>query len=170
MREVLKSMYYGRIYRDGTQTLKKCGIGQNAHVLCEILSEEVERYPDSKVLIYLKKRVPKTGSYEPMRMEFVDIPGPHPTLVALMQACAKVFGLDPANTAVAKYIPYKFTWTRIVPPTEEVAGKSRRKKKAKAADDITQAPYFFREGGTDQVGITGRYHRGPRRTGGGRQR
>ena len=143
----MKNMFCGKIYRDGTQTLKKCGIGQNSHILCELLPAEVEHYPESQVLLYMRKRIIKDATYEHMKMEFVELPGPYPTHAELLKACAKIYGLDPATTSIAKYIPHRFCWQKILPPAAEDQTKNRRKKKGKAADDLRQAPYFFRESG-----------------------
>ena len=145
IREVTKTMHFGKIYRDGASPLKKCGIKQNAHLLCELLSEP-QHYSEASILIYLRKRKINERVYEPMKMEFIDMPGPYPTLEKLKLACAKAYGLDPEKTSIAKYVPYQFTWEKITPP-KPFEGK--KKKKAKSADNISQPPYLFKEGGNN---------------------
>lgn len=143
VRELLKTMFLGKIYRDGLSTIKKHGIIQNSHLVIEILNEPVEDYSASKILLYLKKRVVKDRTYENYRIEFLEIPGEYPTLPKLKEVCAKIYNLDPEKITLAKYLTYCFSWKEIIP---QVA-KGKKPKKGKALDDLRQPPCLLKEGG-----------------------
>ena len=85
-----------------------------------------------------------------MKIVTIELNGPYPisTYATLLKSCAEIFQLEPANVAIAKYIPHKFYWQTLLPYEEKKEKNARRKKKKnKALDDIRLAPYFFKEGG-----------------------
>jgi len=148
IREMNKTMQYGKIFKNPLMTLQKCGIFQNAHILCDLLSEPIEKYPDNSFFLYLKKRDITNKSYLPIRMEFIEFPGPYPTLEDLKKGCAKIFDLDPEKMSVAKFVQHQFKWQKILPPPPEGSNPTRRqKKKSKALNDISQPPYLLKESG-----------------------
>lgn len=148
VQERLKTGFPSRIYKDGMSTLKKLGIKQNAHFIVELLEKPAENYPPSQMLFYLRKRKVKERAYEEYRIRLVEIPGDYPTLPKLKEICAKIYDLDAEKITLAKYLPYSFTWQKIVPPSS----KSKKNKK-KAPDDLRSPPCLLKEGGSVFRGV-----------------
>jgi len=130
--------------------LKKLEIKQNTHLVVQLLEVPVESYVPSQMLFYLRKRKVKERSYEEFKIEFLDILANYPTLSKLKEECAKVYGLDAEKITLAKYLPHRFTWEKILPPSNK-AKKPKNNPKKKAPDDLRNPPCLLKEGGNNSL-------------------
>ena len=141
-------MYYTRIYRELNKPLKKNGINQNTHIVCQELPHP-EELTNKQILLYIMLRDIPTKSYSPKNLVIITYPNnKYLTYDDLVEYCAGLYGLQVDNISLCKFLPNKFEYFQLI---KQVEGKlPRRAKKGKQTNynnDLSKIPFFIKEGG-----------------------
>jgi len=155
IREKQRNMFFGRILRDHTKSLKQQSIQSNAQIVVQVLEQPEVLDANMFVLLLCKRNVSLRTYMVKQEVKFI-FPGETPRLEDLVNTCRVHLSLLPSEEiSVAKYVPHIFEWKWMNPEEDHVEKVGKKKKteihfKTKDAD-LRKMPFLLKDG--DIIGI-----------------
>ena len=150
LREKQSNGFFGRIFRDGSKTLKQHGIKDRCSLVIQLLPEAEVLGPNDYVLFF-SRRDTASRTYIETRQEKINAK----KIEELQMKALEIFGGEDSTVQsikIVKHVPHQFMW-RELDPEEQVTIKVKKKsEKHRLGDlDLSKPPILLKDG--DHIGV-----------------
>eukprot|EP00743_Colponemidia_sp_Colp-15_P009663 GILK01010573.1.p1 GENE.GILK01010573.1~~GILK01010573.1.p1 ORF type:complete len:1080 (+),score=254.90 GILK01010573.1:173-3412(+) len=134
VRELSRDNRLGKIYKEGSKSLKKLQIAHKSSIAIQVLPMQ-ETLSSASLVVYLQRRIVSSRSYEePIEVVIEPTQSKEPTFSDLRANVEAFCGFQPDSYALARFVPYKYIWTPLQDGvTSQNGGKGKKGKQTLAA-------------------------------------
>eukprot|EP00742_Colponemidia_sp_Colp-10_P008382 GILJ01009078.1.p1 GENE.GILJ01009078.1~~GILJ01009078.1.p1 ORF type:complete len:1079 (-),score=209.65 GILJ01009078.1:147-3383(-) len=134
VRELSRDNRLGKIYKEGSKSLKKLQIAHKSSIAIQVLPMQETLSPASLV-VFLQRRIVSSRLYqEPIEVVIEPTQSKEPTFSDLRANVEAFFGFQADSYALARFVPYKYIWSPLQDGvTSQNGGKGKKGKQTLAA-------------------------------------